>query len=234
METAAETDSSREGWYNVTIVADGSGGSYYRMYGGTGPDIELGAEADTDDSASYEDRVILDDPYYAEGFVGDNGVDSYQYRPTIAGDPSLGFVNDGDVPLEVYLNGELYETVEPGQGTDGERVDPDAPSSGENFVTVEAVGDGASNYTLMAGEAGTMPFYYESEANPGTTAENPDYTGRVSGAYGFVGAGGVDTYSTDGTLYSIENEGSATLKVSQNGEVWATVQPGETVEPSYE
>ena len=36
------------------------------MYGGSGPSIELGEEADTEDSAEYEDRVILDDPYYSE------------------------------------------------------------------------------------------------------------------------------------------------------------------------
>jgi hypothetical protein len=231
-ETATETDSSREGWYNVTIVADGAGGSYYRMYAGTGPSIELGEEADTEDSAEYEDRVILDDPYYSEGFVGANGVDSYQYRPTIEGDPSLRFINDGDVTLKVYLDGELYKTVPPGQGTDGERIDPDAPPKGENQIKVEAVGDGASNYTLTAGEAGSEPFFYEDRANPGTTADNPDYTGYVSGAYGFVGAGGVDTYSSDGLLYSAENNGSATLKVYQNGDLWAILEPGETKEPS--
>ncbi|RJT08060.1 hypothetical protein D3261_01625 [Halococcus sp. IIIV-5B] len=202
------------------------------MYGGSGPDIELGAEADTDDSASYEDRVILDDPYYAEGFVGDNGVDSYQYRPTVLDDPSLSFVNDGDVPLQVYLDGELYETVSPDQGTENERVDPEAPSTGQNTVRVEAVGEGASNYTLSAGEGGTAAFFYESRANPGTTAENPDYTGYVSGAYGFVGSGGVDTYSSDGLLYSAENNGTATLRIYQNDELWATLEPGESEESS--
>jgi outer membrane biosynthesis protein TonB len=231
-ETATETDSSREGWYNVTIVADGQGGSYYRMYAGTGPSIELGAEADTEDSAEYEDRVILDDPYYSEGFVGANGVDSYQYRPTIEGDPSLRFINDGDVALKVYLDGELYTTVPAGQGADSERVDPDAPPEGENQIKVEAVGEGASNYTLTSGEAGSEPFFYEDRANPGTTADNPDYTGYVSGTYGFVGAGGVDTYSTNGPLYSAENNGSATLKIYQNGDLWATLEPGETREPS--
>lgn len=231
-ETATETDSSREGWYNVTIVADGRGSSYYRMYAGTGPSIELGEEADTEDSAEYEDRVILDDPYYSEGFVGANGVDSYQYQPTVEGDPSLRFINDGDVALKVYLDGELYKTVPAGQGADGERVDPDAPPKGANDIKVEAVGDGESNYTLAAGQAGTESFFYEDRANPGTTADNPDYTGYVSGAYGFVGAGGVDTYSTNGPLYSAENNGSATLKVYENGDLWATLEPGEMKEPS--
>ncbi|WP_435079767.1 hypothetical protein [Halococcus sp. AFM35] len=198
------------------------------MYGGTGPGIDLGAKADTEASVEYEDRVILDDPYYAEGFVGDNGVDSYQYRPTIQGELSLNFVNDGDVALKVYLNGELYETVQPGEGVGEERVDPAAPPEGANLIRVKAVGDGESEYSLGAGAAGSERFYYEDEADPGTTADNPDYTG-VMGAYGFVGDGGVDSYSTDGELYSVDNEGSATLKVYQNGELWATVQPGETV-----
>ncbi|WP_160135177.1 hypothetical protein [Halococcus salsus] len=216
----------------MTIVADGSGGSYYRMYGESGPDIELGSEADTDDSASYEDRVVLDDPYYAEGFVGDNGVDSYQYRPTSPDNPSLDFVNDGDVALEIYLDGDLYETVPAGQGTENERVDPGAPPTGANTIRVEAVGEGASNYTLLAGEAGTAGFFYEDRANPGTTAENSDYAGRAWGAYGFVGAGGVDTYSSDGQLYSAENNGTATLEIYQNDELWATLEPGESEEPS--
>ena len=202
------------------------------MYAGTGPGIELGAEADTEASVEYEDRVILDDPYYAEGFIGDNGVDSYQYRPTIQGEPSLSFVNDGDVALEVYLNGELYETVQPGEGVGEERVDPAAPPEGEKLIRVEAVGDGESEYSLEAGAAGSQPFYYEDEADPGTTAENPDYTGVAMGAYGFVGDGGVASYSTDGELASVNNEGLATLKIYQNGELWATVQPGETVERS--
>lgn len=216
----------------MTIVADGKGGSYYRMYGGSGPSIELGEKADTEDSANYEDRVILDDPYYAEGFVADNGVDSYQYRPTVPGNPSLGFINDGNVSLKIYLDGELNKTVQPGEGTDNVRVDPEAPPRGENFIKVEAVGDGESNYTLRAGEGGTEGFFYEDRANPGTTAEHSDYTGVVSGAYGFVGDGGVDTYSTNGPLYRVENNGSATLKVYQNGDVWATLEPGETKEAS--
>ena len=200
------------------------------MYAGSGPNIELGGEADTEASVTYEDRVILDDPYYAEGFVGDNGVDSYRYRPTVLGNPSLSFVNDGDVPLKVYLDGELYTTVQPGEGTSDERVDPEAPPEGENLIRVEAVGDGESEYSLAAGAGGTEPFYYEGEADPGTTASNPDYTGVAMGAYGFVGDGGVDSYSTDGALSSVENKGSATLKIYQNGELWATVQPGETKE----
>lgn len=61
--------------------------------------------------------------------------------------------------------------------------------------------------------------------------DHPDYTSRASGAYGFVGAGGVDTYSTDGSIFSVENNGTATLKVYQNGQLWATVPPGETEEP---
>ena len=203
------------------------------MYGGAGPNIELGGEADTEESVDYEDRGILDDPYYAEGLVGDNGVDSYQYRPTVLGDPSLVFVNDGDVALKVYIDGELSETVPPGEGVDGERVDPAAPPEGENLIRVEAVGNGESEYVLEAG-AGTAAFYYEDEADPGTTADTPDYTGVAMGAYGFVGDGGVDSYSTNGELFSVENEGSATLKIYQNGELWATVQPGETVERSNE
>ena len=164
----------------MTIVAAGGGSSYYRMYAGSGPNIELGGEADTEASVKYEDRVILDDPYYTEGFVGDNGVDSYHYRPTILGDPSLRFVNDGDVPLKVYLDGDLYATVQPGEGTDNERVDPAAPPEGENLIRVEAVGDGESEYTLTAGAGGTELFYYEDEADPGTTASNPVVPGSAS------------------------------------------------------
>ena len=218
----------------MTIVAAGSGESYYRMYAGSGPDIELGSEADTEASVAYEDRVVLDDPYYAEGFVGDGGVDSYRYWPTVEDRPSLTFVNDGDVTLQVYLDGELHKTVQPGEGTGDERVDPDAPPEGEHLIRVEAVGDGQSEYTLTAGAGGTESFYYEAQANPGTTADNPDYTGYVSGAYGFVGDGGVDSYSTNGDLSSVDNQGSATLKVYQDGELWATVDPGETIEQSNE
>ncbi|EMA43485.1 hypothetical protein C448_09857 [Halococcus morrhuae DSM 1307] len=231
--TPTETDAPPEGWHNVTIVAAGSGESYYRMYAGTGPGLDLGSEADTEASVAFEDRVILDDPYYAEGFVGDGGVDSYQYRPTVEGNPSLDFVNDGDATLKVYLDGELYTTVEPGAGGE-ERVDPDASPTGENLIRVEAVGGGQSEYSLSAGAGGTESFSYEAEANPGSTADNPDYTGYVSGAYGFVGDGGVDSYSTDGKLSSVDNQGSATLKIYQNGELWATVDPGETVERSVE
>ncbi|WP_049913097.1 hypothetical protein [Halococcus thailandensis] len=217
----------------MTIVAAGSGESYYRMYAGTGPGLDLGSEADTEASVAFEDRVILDDPYYAEGFVGDGGVDSYQYRPTVEGNPSLDFVNDGDATLKVYLDGELYTTVEPGAGGE-ESVDPDASPTGENLIRVEAVGGGQSEYSLAAGAGGTESFSYEAKANPGSTADNPDYTGYVSGAYGFVGDGGVDSYSTDGELSSVDNQGSATLKIYQNGELWATVDPGETVERSVE
>ncbi|EMA52297.1 hypothetical protein [Halococcus thailandensis] len=231
--TPTESESSGENWRNVTIVAAGSGESYYRMYAGSGPGIELGSEADTEASVEYEDRVVLDDPYYAEGFVGDGGVDSYQYRPTVIGNPSLNFVNDGDVTLKVYLDGELYKTVEPGAGGD-ERVDPDAPPEGEHLIRVEAVGDGQSEYSLSAGAAGTERFYYEAKANPGTTADNPDYTGVAMGAYGFVGDGGVDSYSTNGDLSTVDNQGSATLKIYQDGELWATVAPGEWVEQSNE
>ena len=234
-EMPTETESAPEDFYNVTIVAAGSGESYYRMYGRIDSDIELGDEADTEESVDYEDRVILVDAFYAEGLVGDNGVDSYQYRTGVPGDPSLSFVNDGDVALKVYIDGELYETVPPGEGLDtSSRVDPAAPPKGENLIRVEAVGNGESEYSLEAGTAGTALFYYEDEADPGTTADNPDYTGIAWGADGFVGDGGVDSYSTNGELFSVENEGSATLKIYQNGELWATVQPGETVEQPNE
>ena len=234
-ETPTETESAPGDFYNVTIVAAGSGESYYRMYGRIDSDIELGDEADTEESVDYEDRVILVDAFYAEGLVGDNGVDSYQYRTGVPGDPSLSFVNDGDVALKVYIDGELYETVPPGEGLDtSSRVDPAAPPKGENLIRVEAVGNGESEYSLEAGTAGTALFYYEDEADPGTTADNPDYTGIAWGADGFVGDGGVDSYSTNGELFSVENEGSATLKIYQNGELWATVQPGETVEQPNE
>jgi len=207
------------------------------MYAGEEePIFKLGDEADTEESVDYEDRLIsdTDEPPYAEGLVGDNGVDSYQYEPAFRDDPRLSFVNDGDVALKVYIDGELSETVPPGEGVDDfSRVDPAAPPEGENLIRVEAVGNGESEYSLEAGRAGSLPFYYEDEADPGTTADNSDSTG-VMGAYGFVGDGGVDSYSTDGELYRVENKGSATLKIYQNGELWATVQPGETVEQSNE
>src|SRR5699024_781746 len=133
--------------------------------------------------------------------------------------------------LKVYLDGELYKTVPPSQGN-SERVNPKASPEGENLIKVKAVGDGATNYTLKAGKGGFAMFFYEDKADPGTTADNSDYTGHDAGAYGFVGASGVDTYSTNGLLSKVENNGSATLKIYQNGELWATLGPGETKEPS--
>lgn len=231
-DSDSETASARDGWYTVNIRANGAGASYYRMYAGSNPSLELGDRADTEDSATYEDRVIMDDPYYAEGYVGENGLDTYKYRPTTEGEPTLDFVNDGNVSLQVSLNGEPYTNVTPGQGTEDERVDPDAPPRGENQIRVEASGEGGANYSVSSGPSGGEEFYYEARANPGTTADNPDFAGSFSGANGFVGAGGVDTYSTDGDLYRAHNDGSATLKIYQNGDLWTTLEPGETREPS--
>lgn len=101
----------------MTVVANGTGSSYYQIYGGNVSSIELGAQADTEDSASYKDRVIRGNPSYSKGFIGDNGIDSYRYRSTAQNDLPLRVVNDGNVSLRVYLDGELSETVPAGQGT---------------------------------------------------------------------------------------------------------------------
>ena len=228
-----ESESSGDGWKTLKVRANGAGGSYYRIYPGTCPNIELGDEADTEDSAAYEDRVVLDNPpNYAEGYVGDNGVDTYRYQASPDSEPSPKIINDGNVSLEITIGGEPYTNATPGEGTNSERVGPDAPPQGDTQVRVEAVGDGASNYSLSSGETGGQEFHYEARANPGTTAAHPDSVGRYSGAYGFVGAGGVDTYSTYGNLYRASNKGTATLKIYQNGELWTTLEPGETREPS--
>lgn len=225
-ETPTETESSSsapEDSHNVRIVAEGEGDTYYRMYVDQ-VRIELGEEADREGEAEHPDSVYLNDPYYAEGYVGAGGVDSYyvgKYTPDET-DPSLSFVNDGDVTLKVYVNGELYETVQPEEGVDDTGpIAPSAPPEGDNVITIRAVGGGESNYFFSTEDNGAS---LGDEADLAPSAQHPDYVNPIGGG-GFIGDGGVDSFSSDHSLTRFTNEGDATLEVSVNGQVCTTIPP---------
>ncbi|WP_079890779.1 hypothetical protein [Halococcus agarilyticus] len=201
------------------------GASYYRVY--VPGSIDLGEEADRPDEADHADRVISQTTTYIQGYVGEGGVDDY------VTDVGLGvIVNDGNATLEVYLNGELYDTVEPGEnaGRYGPLGPPDLPppNASQKVIRVEAVGDGDATYFLGATERITLG----DEADVPAEADRPDRNSPISWRkiYGYVGDGGVDTYRTTGDVVSIDNDGSARLRVYVDDELWTTVGPNETVE----
>lgn len=223
--------------YNLTIVASNRGTSYYRVYVDQ-VDIKLGPKADRKD-AKRPDVLYEQDPYYAQGYVGSGGIDSYYigryggYSPNDL--PGVSVANNGNATLSVYINGEQTQTVTPGEGMEGVDFGPSASPAANNTITVEATGDGASNYTLSSKNESYNPIYLGYKADPYTTAEHLDYTNApIPGetypvAGGFVADGGVDSFSSDHKLTKVTNNGTATLKIYQNDELWATVQPGEEV-----
>lgn len=234
--TPTQTDRSRpDDMYNLTIVAANGGESHYRVYVDQ-VRMELGPEADRE-NAKYPDAIYNDDPYYIQGYVGDGGVDSYHtgrysgYSPDEI--PHYSFRNNGNATLQVYVNGNQTRTVAPGEGVE-EDFGPSAPPKGNNTITVEAADDGASNYGLWSKNESYNPIYVEYGANPYQTAKHPDFSNRypddeIPSAAGFVADGGADSYSSDHRLTKVTNNGTATLKIYQNDELWATLQPGEVV-----
>lgn len=234
--SSTQTDRSRpDGTYNLTIVAANDGESHYRVYVDQ-VGMKLGPEADRE-NAKYPDAIYNDDPYYIQGYIGAGGVDSYYtgrysgYSPDEI--PNYNFKNNGNTTLYVYVNGNQTRTVAPGEGVE-EDFGPSAPPKGNNTITVEAAGDGASNYGLWSKNESYNPIYVEYGANPYQTAKRPDFSNRylddeIPSAAGFVADGGVDSFSSDHKLTRVTNNGTATLKIHQNDELWATVQPGEEV-----
>jgi hypothetical protein len=211
---------------HVVVKAVGEDASYYRIY--VPGSIDLGEEADTDDEAEHPDKVISQVATYLQGYVGNGGVDNYVLDGVTPG----VIVNDGNTTLKIYMNGKLYDTIEPGENMD--EYGPLAPSElpppdpSQKIVRVEAVGDGESSYILSATEDMTLG----EEADIPAEAENPDHPAPVdsNAVYGYVGDGGIDTYRTTGSLDEVRNDGNATLKVYVGGELWATVGPHESVE----
>lgn len=91
----------------MTIQAVGGGTSDYRVYV-SGP-IQLGPDTEN------TDRVVSNASTYAQGITGDGARDVYQ----LGGRASpRRVVNDGNVTLEIYVNGELIQTAEPGLNAD--------------------------------------------------------------------------------------------------------------------
>ncbi|WP_273836044.1 hypothetical protein [Halococcus sp. PRR34] len=196
--------------------------------------MRLGPEADRE-NAKYPDAIYNDDPYYIQGYIGDGGVDSYYTYGGGPGEiPYYSSRNNGNATLHVYVNGNQTRTVAPGEGVE-EDFGPSAPPKGNNTITVKAAGDGASSYRLSSKNESYNPIYVEYGANPYQTAKYPDYSnidnaGQIhSAAGGFVADGGVDSFSSDHRLTKVTNNGTATLKIYQNDELWATLQPGEEV-----
>jgi hypothetical protein len=235
-QSSTQTDRSRpDDMYNLTIVAANDGESHYRVYVDQ-VRMELGPEADRE-NARYPDVIYNDDPYYIQGYIGDGGVDSYytgRYGGYSPGEiPHYSFMNNGNTTLYIYVNGNQIRTVAPGEGVE-EDFGPSAPPKGNNTITVEAAGDGASNYSLWSKSESYNTIYVEYGANPYQTAKYPDFSNRypddeIPGAAGFVADGGADSYSSDHKLTKVTNNGTATLKIYQNDELWATLQPGEEV-----
>lgn len=209
------------GTYNVTIKASSEGKSYYRVSCQCG--VELGPRADGRGEAEHPDKAVIMDPYYAQGYVADGGVDSYWFSNPLSGGPDFYYVNDGTATLKVYINGELVRTLSPGYNANGLDLSPH--QEGENVITIKAVDGGESNYYFRA-EGG---IYRGEKADPSSAAEHPDYVNPAGVGSGYVGDEGVDSFSFDGSLTSFTNDGSATLKVYVNGELWATVESGEEV-----
>lgn len=211
----------------LVVRALGSGESYYRIY--VPGSIDLGPEADTE-NADHEDRAIIQTETYIQGYVGDGGVDSY------AIDVSPGvMVNDGNATLAVFEDGERIATLEPGAGLEnGGTIAPTTlppPNDSENVVRVEAVGGGESAYVLSASDELTLG----NEADIPAEADRPDRRSRGSSneVYGFVGDGGVDSYRTAGDIESLSNDGTATLRVFVDGELWNTVEPNGSAGDRY-
>lgn len=232
-QSSTQTDRSRpDGTYNLTIVAANDGESHYRVYVDQ-VGMKLGPEADRE-NATYPDAIYNNDPYYIQGYIGDGGVDSYYTYGGSPGEiPHYSFRNNGNATLYVYVNGNQTRTVAPGEGVE-EEFGPSAPPKGNNTITVEAADDGASNYSLWSKSESYNPIYVEYGANPYQTAKHPDFSNsypddEIPGAAGFVADGGADSYSSDHRLTKVTNNGTATLKIYQNDELWATLQPGEEV-----
>lgn len=91
----------------MTVQAVGGRTSDYRVYV-SGP-IQLGPNTEN------TDQVVSNASTYAQGITGDGARDVYQ----LGGRASpRRVVNDGNVTLEIYVNGELIQTAEPGLNAD--------------------------------------------------------------------------------------------------------------------
>ena len=192
------------------------------MYG-----AEFGDEADLPGEAEHPDKIVYNIEDYVEGFVGNGGVDSYRTRADI--DPE-DIANDGTASLAVYVNGEFVGTVEPGENVEeGNEIGPSTPEPGEKTLTIEAASGGESSYRFST----TGGANFGNEADPSISADNPDSVSSLGGT-GFVGDGGVDSFIFGGNLMDVSNDGDATLKMYVDGELVATVEPGEDWEsPDY-
>ena|GEM_PF-6951506 len=163
---------------------------------------------------------------YLQGYVGNGGVDTFS-----TGVSTGVMINDGNATLQVYRNGTLFATLEPGAGLrNGSSIAPitlPPPNASETVVRVEAVGDGTAVYTLSA----TKELRLGTKADVAAEADHPDGPPVVdaNGMRGYIGNGGVDTYRTAGTVDYLRNDGNTTLKVFTGDELWATVEPNESV-----
>ena len=109
----------------VRVVAAGGGESHYEIHVSGVIGYEFGEEADTDpESAEYPETLhegACGDTHI-DGFVGDGGIDTYYSEDGLFG----GFSNLGNATLEVYVNGELVETLEPNEDS-APRATPHTP-----------------------------------------------------------------------------------------------------------
>ncbi len=219
-------DGLDEGDNHVVVKAVGEGTSYYRIY--VPGSIEFGDDADTDSEAEHPDRVISQFHTYIQGYIGDGGVDTY----VLSGVNPGVIVNDGTATLKIYFNGELRNTVEPGENVDEygplAPTDLPPPDPSQTVVRVEAAGEGNSFYILSS----TEDMRLGQKADIPAEAEIPDHPSPVdgNGIYGNIGDGGIDTYRTTGNLDEVRNDGNVTLRVYVDGELWAIVEPNESVE----
>ncbi len=91
----------------MTIQAVGGGTSSYRVYV-PGP-IQLGPDTEN------TDRVVSNASTYAQGIIGDGAKDVYRLSANAS---PRRVVNDGNATLEIYVDGELIQTAEPGRNAE--------------------------------------------------------------------------------------------------------------------
>lgn len=92
----------------VRVEAVGSGESTYML--SATEELTLGNEADVPAEADRPDGRSIADSNGVNGFVGDGGVDSYRTTGEVD-----YLSNDGNATLRVSVNGEPWNTVEPGE-----------------------------------------------------------------------------------------------------------------------
>lgn len=127
-ETAKGTPTDDASLYpdRVRVVAAGSGESHYEIHTSGVIGYEFGEEADTDPVSTRYPETIHEGACgdtHVDGFVGDGGADTYYSEDGQFG----GFRNLGNATIEVYVNGELVETLEPNESSVVAEMTPHTP-----------------------------------------------------------------------------------------------------------